>query len=228
MHCYRTSIAFIFTLSVIFFNATLAAANAPRNALALYSSENDTPGNTVDSNVPELEYSPEYDDCYDDDDAFLEDNGDGDPEDDLDPEDAINLTTWLNSTSSALSQEKKSLRVKGVTCSGLSVGRNVAGAIDAFADWGMTYLVGKRNWHWAGMGGYGEYAIVWMCNCGWRKNRQVNCWELNEAHRLLEDKCGPGQGGTLVPYGDWKPLLRITVLRACVDTGTVIISTEEH
>ncbi|KAI1755643.1 hypothetical protein F4782DRAFT_527007 [Xylaria castorea] len=52
-----------------------------------------------------------------------------------------------------------------------------------------------------GIGGYGEYAIMWICNCGWRKNRPVNCWELNEALRLLEDKCGPGQGGIVRLHG---------------------------
>lgn len=51
------------------------------------------------------------------------------------------------------------------------------------------------------MGGYGEYAIVWICNCNWQKDQPVNCWELNEAIRLLEDKCGPGQGGMVRLHG---------------------------
>ncbi|RYC57468.1 hypothetical protein CHU98_g8730 [Xylaria longipes] len=144
-------------------------------------------------------HGPENDDYYGGDDYFLEsDDGSANA---FDPIDIVYPTTQLNSTSSTLSRMKKALPVKGVTCSGLAAGRNITGAVNAFVDWGETYLVGKRNWHWAGMGGYGEYAIVWMCNCNWRKVQVVNCWELNEALRLLEDKCGPGQGGRVRLHG---------------------------
>ncbi|KAI0437577.1 hypothetical protein F4803DRAFT_555891 [Xylaria telfairii] len=192
MHHYRKFMTFVLTLSAVFLEAALAIVDAPNSALASHSSRNDIPGSTLEHGLGNDDYDGSIDDDLEDD-----NNSKGA----FNPIETIYPNPWLNNTSFAFDQKKKSLPVKKITCSGLTAGRNITVAVNTFVDWGETYLVGKRNWHWAGIGGYGEYAIVWMCNCNWVKNQPVNCWELNEALQLLEDKCGPGQGGIVHLHG---------------------------
>ncbi|KAJ2974770.1 hypothetical protein NUW58_g8552 [Xylaria curta] len=181
MHRYRNSIFIILTLTAVFFDTSLAAIDLPNNAASahpLRSGDNQSSILSTATQEPSHALGNHDSNDYD----SLE--NDGDPEDKFDLRDAVNSGKLSNSASAVAGQKKRSLSVKDVTCSGRAAGRNITAA-----------------WHWAGVGGYGEYAILWMCNCSWKKSIPVNCWELNEAIRLLERKCGSGQGGRVRLHG---------------------------
>ncbi|KAH8164188.1 hypothetical protein CIB48_g4047 [Xylaria polymorpha] len=132
MYRYRTFMTFIFTLSAIFFEAALAIVDAPSGAIASHSPGNNGPGSVLDSKIPELEHGLENGDYYGSSDDDLED--DDNSKNEFGPTETIYPTPWLNNTSFTLDQKKKSLPVKKVTCSGLTAGRNITGAVNEFVD----------------------------------------------------------------------------------------------
>ncbi|KAI1181208.1 hypothetical protein F4777DRAFT_573279 [Nemania sp. FL0916] len=222
MHGYRTYVVLVVILLAFFVGSDFVAAIPTSNALASHPhrGRNNLAGDHTNALEPrngpivgnehgqiedigQLEYE---DDEYDTDDDYEDDD-----EDEFDPDEGINSDVPPNGTFSVYKYRPppatpavpkvRRLPVKKVKCFKFQAGINVTGALEEFIDWGRTYVVGQKNWHWAGMGGYGQFAIIWECNCSWRHYRPVHCWEFVEALRLLEAKCGHNQGGRVRLHG---------------------------
>ncbi|KAI1130017.1 hypothetical protein F5Y10DRAFT_263595 [Nemania abortiva] len=139
MHRYRIFITFIITLSAFFICALSTTTGTNKDTLNYPSSRNnDNPSSNLDSNTAEAVHGLGNESHHnqsrndaDNNNGYLEDNDDFGYE--LDPDDPIALDAPLNNTSS-LSTNKRVLRVKDITCSGLTAGRNITGAVKEFVD----------------------------------------------------------------------------------------------
>ncbi|KAI1158043.1 hypothetical protein F5B18DRAFT_668585 [Nemania serpens] len=217
----------IIASSASFLSISQPITGPASTSLSSHSSEsNDSPVNTLDLDFEDPIHESGDEDSYgrrdydvsdeddvdkhddgdeedddDDDDNDLEDDDAWEEEFDLNPNNATDRETSLNITFHPSAAARRVLPVKRIKCSRHRVGHNIPGAIKALTDWGHEHLVGRNNWHWAGVRTYQKYAIVWMCNCRKYEDRPINCWEISEALRLIAKKCGPERGGRVTLHG---------------------------
>ncbi|KAI1199143.1 hypothetical protein F5X97DRAFT_297583 [Nemania serpens] len=160
-------------------------------------------GYNVSDDDDDDNYDDEGEDGDDDEDEDDDEDDDDAWEEEFDPnsDNIADRETSLNTTFHTSGSNKRTLHVKKIKCSHHWAGQNILGAVDALTDWGHEHLVGRKNWHWESVPNYHRYAIVWMCNCNKYHDKPINCWEINEALRLIAKKCGPEKTGRVTVHG---------------------------